>query len=68
MEKLVNRKTPLMSKNKIVHAIELYEQYVDEPIESFKIWGSTFYEIKSSCNNYSVNIATNKVNKSYPDI
>jgi len=66
MELLKKRKTPLSSKRKIASAINLYEKYVDEPIETIKIWSSTYYTIKGK-DEYNVDISTNKVVKNYPD-
>lgn len=64
MERLKNRKTKSQSRNKVVSMIELYEKYVDEPIETIKIWTSTIYLVNDKWN---VNIQTNKVDRSYPD-
>ncbi len=64
MERLKKRKTPLNSKSKITSAIVLYEQYVDEPIQKIEIWSSTSYTINDK---WSVNLSTNKVDRSYPD-
>ena len=64
MERLTQRKTPLQSKNKVVSAINLYEKYVDKPIETIKIWTSTRYLINDK---YTVDIEKNKVDISYPD-
>lgn len=64
MERLKQRKTPAQSRNKVVSMIELYEKYVDEPIQTIRIWTSTTYLINDKWN---VNIQTNKVKKSYPD-
>ncbi len=64
MERLKKRNTPSNSKKKVVSAIVLYEQYVDEPIHKIKIYSSTSYCINDKWN---VNIATNKVDRDYPD-
>jgi hypothetical protein len=64
MKRLENRRTESQSRKKMVSIIELYEQYVDEPIETIKIWTSTTYLINDKWN---VNISTNKVDRSYPD-
>lgn len=64
MERLKNRKTKPQSRNKVVSMIELYEKYVDEPIETIRIWSSTRYLINDKWN---VDIQTNKVERSYPD-
>jgi hypothetical protein len=58
MERLKNRRTGSQSRNKMVSMIELYEQYVDEPIETIRIWSSTMYLINDKWN---VDISTNKV-------
>lgn len=64
MEQLKNRKTESQSRNKVVSMIELYERYVDEPIETIRIWSSTRYLVNDKWN---VDIQTNKVDRSYPD-
>ncbi len=64
MERLKKRKTESQSRNKVVSMIELYEQYVDEPIETIRIWSSTRYFVNDKWN---VDIQTNKVDRSYPD-
>jgi hypothetical protein len=64
MEQLKNRKTESQSRNKVVSMIELYEKYVDEPIETIRIWSSTRYLVNDKWN---VDIQTNKVDRSYPD-
>lgn len=64
MERLKNRKTESQSRNKVVSMIELYEKYVDEPIETIRIWSSTRYLVNDKWN---VDIQTNKVERSYPD-
>jgi hypothetical protein len=64
MERLKNRKTESQSRNKVVSMIELYEKYVDEPIETIRIWSSTRYLVNDKWN---VDIQTNKVDRSYPD-
>lgn len=64
MERLKNRKTESQSRNKVVSMIELYEKYVDEPIETIRIWSSTRYLVNDK---WTVNIQTNKVQRSYPD-
>jgi hypothetical protein len=64
MKRLENRRTESQSRNKMVSMIELYEQYVDEPIETIRIWSSTTYLINDKWN---VNISTNQVDRSYPD-
>ena len=64
MEQLKNRKTESQSRNKVVSMIELYEKYVDEPIETIRIWSSTRYLVNDKWN---VDIQTNKVERSYPD-
>ena len=37
MVRLKNRKTKSQSRNKVVSMIELYEKYIDEPIETIRI-------------------------------
>ena len=64
MERLKNRKTESQSRNKVVSMIELYKKYVDEPIETIRIWSSTRYLVNDKWN---VDIQTNKVDRSYPD-
>ena len=58
------RRTESQSRNKMVSMIELYEKYVDEPIETIRIWSSTRYLINDKWN---VDISTNKVDRSYTD-
>lgn len=67
MTKIKKRKTPLMNKKKIVTAINLFEKYVDEPIENIILISSIYYHFECYNNNYSVDIKNNKVNKVYPD-
>lgn len=62
---LKHRITPLQSKNKVIIAMNLFEKYVDEPIETIIIWNSTHYFIN---NKWDVNIQDNKVEKYSPDI
>jgi hypothetical protein len=64
MERLKNRRTESQSRNKFVSMIELYEKYVDEPIETIRVWSSTSYLVNYKWN---VDIQTNKVERSYPD-
>ena len=64
MGKLKNRKTESQSRNKVVSMIELYEKYVDEPIETIRIWSSKSYLVNDKWN---VDIQTNNVSRSYPD-
>ena len=68
MEKLKNRKTPLSSKNKLVVAVNLYEKYVDEVIQSIKIISSTIYYFKTYSWEYAVDISNNSVKKVLPDL
>ena len=65
MIKLKNRKTKSQSRTKIVSMIELYEQHIDEPIETIRVLSSTKYVINDRWN---VDISTNKVNEIRPDI
>lgn len=69
MKPLKDRKTPLVSKRKLVAAVELFEKHVDEEIESIELYSHTSdqFMIKGKFNDYSVNVATNKVEVSYPD-
>jgi hypothetical protein len=64
MKRLENRRTKSQSRNKMVAMIELYEQYVDESIETIRIWSSTRYLINDKWN---VDISINKVDRNYPD-
>lgn len=64
MKRLKNRRTESQSRNKMVSMIELYEQYVDEPIETIRIWSSTRYLINDK---WTVDITTNTVSRCYPD-
>lgn len=65
--KLEKRKTKSQSRRKITSAINLYEQYVDEKFKSIKIISDTYYYFNTDYYTYSVNISTNKVDKTYPD-
>lgn len=64
MKPLTKRNTPSQSRNKVVCMIELYEKYVDESIETIRIYTPTTYLIN---NKWSVDIQTNKVERSYSD-
>jgi hypothetical protein len=64
MKRLEKRSAESQSRNKMVSMIELYEQYVDESIQSIRIWSSTMYLINDK---WTVDITTNKVSISYPD-
>jgi len=64
MERLKNRRTESQSRDKMVSMIELYEQYVDEDINTIMVWSLTRYLINDK---WSVDISTNKVSRSYPD-
>lgn len=61
------RKNKLISKKKLVTAINLFEDKVDDKIESIKIYTSNTYEVTTDRYKYSVNISTNNVEKIYPD-
>lgn len=62
MEKLKDRKSNMISKRKIVTAINLFETYIDEEIESIEIYGGNYYRVITKNNkNYSVDIGLNKV-------
>ena len=63
----MDRKTPLISKNKIVNAINLYERKVDDTVHNIRIITSTLYYITGKYDTYSVNIKLNDVSKVYPD-
>lgn len=68
MEKLKERKTKLISKNKLVVAVNLFEKYIDEEIREIRVYGGNYYNIKSNSDNeYSVDISKNSVTKSYSD-
>jgi hypothetical protein len=64
MEQLKKRKVGEQSRKKLITAINLYEQYVDEKIDTIKIWSSVKYLINDK---WLVDISTNKVNRTYPD-
>jgi hypothetical protein len=64
MKRLENRGTKSQSRNKMVSMIELYEQYVDESIQSIRIWSSTMYLINDK---WVVDITTNRVSICRPD-
>lgn len=63
----MDRKTPLISKNKLVTAIKLYEKYIDDTVEKITIWSSTRYQIEGGKHSYIVDISNNKVSIAYPD-
>ena len=64
MKQLENRSTEPQSRDKMVSMLELYEQYVDESIQSIRIWSSTMYLINGK---WVVDITTNRVSICYPD-
>jgi len=64
MKKLEIRGTKSQSRNKMVSMIELYDQYVDESIQSIRIWSDTMYLINDK---WVVDITTNRVSICYPD-
>jgi len=64
MKQLENRGTKSQSRNKMVSMIELYEQYVDESIQSIRIWSDTMYLINDK---WVVDITTNRVSICLPD-
>jgi hypothetical protein len=64
MKQLENRGTKSQSRSKMVSMIELYEQYVDESIQSIRIWSDTMYLINDK---WVVDITTNRVSICYPD-
>jgi hypothetical protein len=63
MKRLENRGTESESRNNMVSMIDLYEQYVDESIQTIRIWTSTMYIINDK---WVVDITTNRVSISYP--
>jgi hypothetical protein len=63
IKRLENRSTESESRNKMVSMIDLYEQYVDESIQTIRIWTSTMYIINDK---WVVDITTNRVSISYP--
>jgi hypothetical protein len=67
LKPMKKRKTLLISKNKIVTAINLFEKHVDDEITNIRIFSSTNYEITGMNSLYSVDISKNSVNKVYPD-
>ena len=50
MERLKNGNTKSQSRNKMVSMINLYEQYIDEPIENIRVWSSNIYLINDKWN------------------
>ena len=64
MKQLENRSTESQSRDKMVSMLELYEQYVDESIQSIRIWSSTMYLINGK---WVVDITTNTISICYPD-
>jgi hypothetical protein len=64
IKKLKERYTKSQSRNKIASMMELYEQYIDEEIDTIKIFSSTYYLINDK---WTVDITKNTVSRSYPD-
>lgn len=73
----MKRKNKLISKKKLIVAINLFEQKIDEEIESINILSSNTYRINGSPysgvlsgieGGYIVDISKNSVEKSYPDM
>ena len=58
MQPLKNRKTPLQSKNKVVVMMNLFEKYVDEPIDLVDV---KLGRIQSNKKLYRVDIVNNTV-------
>lgn len=61
------RSAPSISINKIVTAINLFEEYVDEEITEIALITKNYYEIKTYYSRYSVDISTNKLSFCHPD-
>jgi hypothetical protein len=64
MKQLENRSTEPQSRDNMVSMLELYEQYVDESIQSIRIWSPTTYLINDK---WVVDITTNRVSICRPD-
>jgi len=62
------RTSPLISTRKLSLAADLFQKKIDAPIESIRIWSSNTYTITSGNKDYTVNLSTNKVERSYPDL
>lgn len=68
----MKRTHPLISKNKIVNAINLFESKIDATIESISMEGqfinkNLFYITTKTQKKYGVDIARNVVELVYPD-
>ena len=57
----------LISKRKLIRAVQLFEDKIDDTINSIRIYSSNSYEIKGYKDNYIVDVQNNKVSKVYPD-
>lgn len=65
MEK-IKRKSKLISISKLVNVVKLFQDKVDEEIISINIGNSVVKTINDR--EYFVNLSTNEVSRSYPDI
>ena len=73
MKPLSKRTKRTISTNKLTAAINLFHKHVDEEVTGICIITPTLYKINETNQSYgmdggyTVNIATNKVKKCYPD-
>lgn len=63
-----NRKYKLISKKKLINAVNLFESKVDAEIISIKLYGGNTYNFETWQGEYMINIGDNSVNKTYPDL
>ena len=63
----MKRKNKLQSKRKLVNALKLFENKIDDTVINIKIISSTYYIFKTNNNKYSVDISNNTVDKVYDD-
>ena len=62
-----DRKSKLISKNKLLNAVNLFESKIDKTIEEIKIYSSNHYLIITKGKDYNVDLTTNTVDICYPD-
>lgn len=62
-----SRKAPLISTKKLALAADLFQKKIDAQIDSIRIWSPNNYTITSGSKDYTVNLSTNSVERSYPD-
>lgn len=62
------RKSKLINKRCLKSAINLFELKIDDDIVKIQIVSSQYYLIDGRYKKYAVDLTTNSVCKSYPDI